>query len=170
MSKSKKTKESRIEQYRVMIAGVQTNVGTSATIPVRGVVTTQPNIVAALQGYVDAADAVAAARAAYEEAVAKQDQASVTANVTYLAVKAYAIPTFGDKPTVLGTFGLQVPQRTPMTAATEAAAAAKRRATMQARKAALAAVGATAQAVTPATPAPAAPATGGSSAQTTSKS
>jgi hypothetical protein len=170
MSKSKNSKESRIEKYRVMIAGVQTNVGTSATIPVRGVVTTQPSIVAALQGYVDAADAVAAARFAWEEAVAKQDAASATANATYLAVKAYAIPAFGNKPTTLGTFGLQVPQRTPMSAATKAAAAAKRRATMQARKAALAAVGATAQAATPATPAPAAPATGGSSATTTSKS
>jgi hypothetical protein len=173
MNKRKNTKESRIAQYRAMITGVQANVGTTATIPVRGVATTQPAVVAALQGYVDAADAVEAARAALEEAVARQDQAEVTANATYLAVKAYAIPTFGDKPTTLSTFGLQVPERTPMSAASKAASAAKRKATLQARKAALAAVGATAQAETPATPAPAAPetpGTGGSSAPTTSKS
>ncbi|MGH7296312.1 MAG: hypothetical protein ACRELB_15335 [Polyangiaceae bacterium] len=170
MTKKNNTKESRIAQYREMITGVQANVGTTATIPVRGVATTRPAVVAALQGYVDAAGAVEAARAALEEAVARQDQAEVTANVTYLAVKAYATATFGDKPTTLSTFGLQVPVRTPMSAATKAAAAAKRKATLQARKAALAAVGATAQAETPATPAPAAPETGGSSATTTSKS
>jgi hypothetical protein len=169
MSNTKKnSKESRIEKYRVMIAGVQTNVGTSATIPIRGVVTTQPAIVAALQGYVDAADAVAAARAAYQEAVAKQDQAEATANVAYLGVKAYAVPLYGNKPTTLATFGLQVPSRTPMTAASKAAAAAKRKATLQARKAALAAAASATAQATP--PAPAAPATGGSSAQTTTKS
>ena len=169
--KNSNTKESRIAQYRAMITGVQANVGTTATIPVRGVATAPTAIVAALQGYIDAAAVVEAARAALEEAVARQDQAEVTANVAYLGVKAYADATFGDKPTTLATFGLQVPVRTPMSAATKAASAAKRKATLQARKAALAAVGATAATpASPAAPAATGSATGGSSAPATSKS
>jgi hypothetical protein len=165
MNKSKNNKVNRIEEYRSMIAGLQANTSSNTTIVVKGATTTPTAIVTALQGYVDAASAVTVAQAAYDEAVARQDQAAEAAHASYLEGKSYALQMFGQKPTTLGTFGLQVPVRATPTAATKAAAAAKRKATLQARKAALTAAGTAA--IAPAAPAPA---TGGSSSPTTTKS
>jgi septal ring-binding cell division protein DamX len=153
---SKNNKVIRIEKYRTMITGVQTNVGTKATIGIRGTVTAQPVIVSTLQGYIDAADATAAALAAYREAVARQKLAAVAANGTYLGVKAYALAQYGNVPSTLGEFGLQVPVRKTPVVATKAAANAKRTAKRTAK---------TAGATPAATPAPA-----GSGVTTTTKS
>jgi hypothetical protein len=130
---SSKSKVTKIESYRAMIGGVQTNVGATQTIAIRGVATAQPVIVGTLQGYVDAADAASAALAAYHEAVAKQKSAAAAASAVYLGVKAYALAEYGNKPTTLETFGLQVPVRKTPTAATKAAAVAKRKAKRTAR-------------------------------------
>jgi len=129
----KTNKASRIEQYRAMISGVQTNVGAKATIAIRGAATTQSGIVNALQGYIDAADAAATALAAYKEAIANQKTALATANGVYLGVKAYAQVQYGNQPTLLGEFGLAVPTRKEPTAATKATAVELRKATREAR-------------------------------------
>jgi hypothetical protein len=152
---SKNSKVMKIEKYRTMIAGVQSNVGTKATIAIQGTATSQPGIVNALQGFIDAADAAAAALAAYREAIAKQKLAAVAANGVYLGVKVYALQQYGNQPSTLGTFGLPVPTRKTPDGATKAAANAKREAVRLAKT----------PGVTPAaTPAPA-----GSSGTTTTK-
>ena len=153
---SKNSKVNRIQKYRTMITGVQTNVGTKTTIVIRGTATSQPGIVSSLQGYIDAADATAAALAAYHEAVAKQDLAAVAANVTYLGVKAYALTQYANQASTVGEFGLQLPTRKTPDVATKAAANVKREATRTAK---------TPGATPAATPAPA-----GSTVTTTTKS
>ncbi|MGD0525341.1 MAG: hypothetical protein ABSE49_09370 [Polyangiaceae bacterium] len=152
---SKNTKVIRIEKYRAMITGVQTNVGAKATVGIRGTVTSQPDIVSTLQGFIDAADAAAAALAAYREAVAKQNLAAAAANEVYLGVKAYALGQYGNMPSTLGEFGLQVPARKAPDVATKAAANAKREAKRTAKT----------SGATPAAP----PAPAGSSVTTTTK-
>jgi hypothetical protein len=119
-NKTSNSKVIRIEKYRAMITGVQTNVGTKATIAILGTATAQPDIVSSLQGFIDAADATAAALAAYREAVAKQKLAAVAANGTYLGVKAYALMEYGNAPSTLGEFGLQSPIRSTPDVATNA--------------------------------------------------
>jgi hypothetical protein len=74
----------------------------------------------------------------------------------YLDAKGYALKMFGKQPTVLGTFDLQVPVRKEPSAATKAAAAAKRKATRAVKQAASAA--------TAETPAPAAAGSGATTA------
>jgi hypothetical protein len=153
---SKNSKVIRIEKYRTMIAGVQSNVGTKTTIVIQGTATSQPDIVSSLQGYIDAVDATAAALAAYREAVAKQDVAAAAANVTYLGVKSYALIQYANQASTVGEFGLELPVRKTPDVATKAAANAKRKATRTAK---------TTGATPVATPAPA-----GSSVTTTTKS
>ncbi len=150
-----------------MIAGMQANVGITTAMVVQGVSTTQPAIVGALQGYVDAEAKVEAARDAYDEAVAALNAADVPAHAAYVQGKGYALQMFGDKPTTLGTFGLQATARKVPTAAVKAAANAKRKATRAANLAAKAAA-AQASVEKPATAPPGSP-PGGSSVSTTSK-
>jgi hypothetical protein len=130
---SNDNKVTKIEKYRAMITGVQTNVGTKATVAIQGTATSQPVILSTLQGFIDAADATAAALATYREAVAKQKVAAAAANGVYLGVKAYALAQYGNLPSTLGEFGLQAPVRKTPDAATKAAAVAKRKATRAAR-------------------------------------
>lgn len=164
---SSMNKVTRIESYRAMIGGVQTNVGATQTIAIRGVAVAQPVIVSTLQGYVDAAAAVAAALAAYHEAVARLKSAAASASGVYLGVKAYALAEFGNQPTKLGTFGLTEPVRKTPTAATKAAAVEKRRA----KRTASGTTGKGTSATTAETPAATpAPAPGGAARTTTATS
>jgi hypothetical protein len=130
---STNSKVSKIQKYRAMIAGVQTNVGTKTTIPVDGVQTSKTAIVNALQAFIDAAANVANAQAAYEQAVVAQKAAAASANTTYLDVKTYAQSTYKNQASTLGTFGLAEPTRRKPDAATVAAAVQKREATRKAR-------------------------------------
>lgn len=164
---SNQNKVNRVTEYREIIAGVQANVGTNATIAIEGVAVAQPVIVSTLQGYVDATAATAAAKAAYEEALANEKAALAKSNATYLGVKDYALTTYAKAPATLGTFGLHVVVRKVPTPAVKAAANTKRKATIAAKKAAEAAAAAKAAAEAGAAPAPA---PGGSSATTTPKS
>ena len=168
MSNKSNNKVHRVTEYRAMIAGMQANVGITTDIVVEGVSTTQPAIVGALQGYVDATAKVETAKAAYDEALAAQNAAAAPSHDAYLRGKAYALQMFGQKPTTLGTFGLQATVRKVPTAAQKAAANAKRKAT---RAANLAAKAAAAKATAEAPPAATqASAPGGNSATTTAKS
>ncbi|HEY1696799.1 MAG TPA: hypothetical protein VGG39_31780 [Polyangiaceae bacterium] len=167
MSKKSNNKVNRVTEYRAMIAGMQANVGITTVLVVEGVSTRQPVIIGALQGYVDAEAKVEAAKAAYDEALAAQNAADVTAHAAYLQGKQYALQVFGQKPTTLGTFGLQATVRKVPTAAVKAAANAKRKVTLAAKAAARAA--AAQAAVEAPSPAPQAAPPGGSSATTTPK-
>jgi hypothetical protein len=158
-------KVNRVTEYRAMIAGMQTKVGVSTVIVVQGVSTTQPAIVGALQGYIDAEAKVDAARAAYDEALAAQNAAAVPAHAAYLQGKQYALQQFGQTPITLGAFGLQATARRVPTAAVKAAANAKRMVTLAA-KAAAKAEAAHAAAATPSAEPQAAPAPGGGSSAT----
>ncbi|HEY1692799.1 MAG TPA: hypothetical protein VGG39_11595 [Polyangiaceae bacterium] len=157
----------RVTEYRAMIAGMQANVGITTGIVVKGVSTTQPAIVGALQGYVDAEAKVEAAEAARDEAIAARNAADVTAHAAYVQGKEYALQMFGDKPTTLAAFGLQATVRKVPTAAVRVAANAKRKVTLAAKAATKAA--ALQAAVDKSSPAPQASPPGGSSVVATSK-
>jgi hypothetical protein len=81
----------------------------------------------------DTADATAAAEAAYHKAVADEAAADAAADATYQSLKEYYLVVNKNTPQVLADYGLEPVVRQVPTAATKAAAAAKRKATLAAR-------------------------------------
>jgi len=146
-------KAAKSNRNRLMIAGLEKNYSAKQTVLVDGVATPQPQVIAVLQASNDAADATAAAEAAYHKAVADEAAAEVAADATYTFLRSYFLLLNKKTPEVLPDYGLEPVVRQVPTAATKAAAAAKRKATVAARgvvgKRKRAAVTAPAPAVTP---------------------
>lgn len=130
---TKANKVTRIDRNRLMIAGLQKNYTATQTVPVGGVATLQPLVIAVLKASSDTADATAAAEAAYHKAVADEAAANEAADATYLSLKDYYLIVNQKTPQVLADYGLQPVVKQVPTAATKAAAAAKRKATLAAR-------------------------------------
>jgi hypothetical protein len=149
-------KAAKTNRNRLMIAGLEKNYTAKQTVLVDGVATLQPQIIAVLQGYSDAADATAAAEAAYHKAVADEAAADAAADATYLSLKDLFLLMNKKTPEVLPDYGLQPVVKQVPTPAVKAAAALKRKATVAARgvvgKRKRAAVTAPAPAVTPPAP------------------
>lgn len=122
-------KANRINRNRQMIAGLQKNYTTKQTVPVDGVDTPQPQVVAVLQASNDAADATAAAEAAYHKAVADEAAAYAAGDATYLSLKDYFLLMNKKTPEALADYGLEPETRKTPTVATKAAAAQKQQAT-----------------------------------------
>ncbi|HEY6463267.1 MAG TPA: hypothetical protein VIY73_24035, partial [Polyangiaceae bacterium] len=133
------SKARRLAEYRGMIEGMQAHVSASTPIVVEGVPTSQPEIVGALQGYIDAEAKLAEVEAMYDEALAAKNAAAGPAQAAYVQGKACALQMFGQEPSVLATFGIVVTVRKVITAAVNVAAAAKRKVTHAANAAAKAA-------------------------------
>jgi len=130
---TKANKVTRIDRNRLMIAGLQKNYTATQTVPVGGVATLQPLVIAVLQASSVTADATAAAEAAYHKAVADEAAANAAADTTYLSLKDYYLIVNKKTPQVLADYGLQLVVKQVPTAAVKAAAAAKRKATVAAR-------------------------------------
>jgi hypothetical protein len=128
MNKAKKA-----NRNRQMIAGVQKHYGPNDTILVDGVPTKQTDVVAKLTAPIAAGDATAAAEAAFHKAVADEEAASTAADATYQGLKSYFLSIYATSSENLADYGLSVTVPKVPTAATKAAAAAKRKATLEAR-------------------------------------
>ena len=128
-----KSKSTVIDRDRKAIAGVQKHYGSAPTIVLDGIAVAPTAVVKVFQDQINAADATAAAKTAYELAVAAEKAAMDKANGMFLALKARAFSDFKTSPDTLVDFGLALPKRTPPSPATKAAAADKLRATRKAR-------------------------------------
>lgn len=120
-----------------MIAGVQKHL--TAAVVVDGKPYMPGEIVTVLQDPITKADATAAAKGLYAEAVVA-DKASIAASdPVYRGVKREVLNLYKGQPAVLADFGLKEPTRKTPTAATKAEAVIKREKTREAHQPATAA-------------------------------
>ena len=119
----------RSQKYRAILNGVTAVVGTTGSVPLKGVVTASSDVASKLQLALDAPAKTAAAEAAFHQAVADEQSAAAAADAICLGVKDWALVQYGNQPAVLAQFGLEAPHRKSPTVETKAAAAAKGRQT-----------------------------------------
>src|SRR4051812_9891279 len=100
-----------LHRDRKAIAGIQTHYGSAPAIVLDGVSYAPADVVKVFQDQIDAADAVAAAKAAFHLAVAAQNAANAKANPLFLTFKAKALNDFKTQGDVLADMGLSLPKR-----------------------------------------------------------
>jgi hypothetical protein len=127
-------KSTRSDRNRQAIAGVKQNLANTPSIVLGGVAHAPADIEAALQASIDASDATAAASAAFHKAVTAEQAAHAKGDAIYKGLKSMLVNQFALAPDTLAQFGISLlPQRQTPSAATSAAAVAKRAATRVAR-------------------------------------
>ncbi len=178
MSKSKESKTTRADRIRKVKAGLQKYYA-STSLVLGGTTYTPAALQSLLQGDIDANDASTVARAEWLSAVKAARATDATVDPVLSAIEHAVQAQYAgaaSESTVLADFGYASPNRRTLTAAEKSAAAAKARATRQARHTmgarqkakvtgslpAAGADGASSGAPAAGTPAPAAPAPGGS--------
>lgn len=115
-----------------MIAGVQKHL--TAPVVVQGKPYTPGEIVTVLQDPITKADATAAAKGVWKQAV-EADKASIAASdPVYSGVRREVLNLYKGQPSVLADFGLTEPTRKTTTTAEKAAAVVKREKTVAAKK------------------------------------
>ena len=124
---------STINRIRQAMAGIAKHFATTPTLVIDGTTTATKDVVATLQGAIDAIDAAAAASKAFHDATAAQHAAIAKGDTLLTALKTLVTSQLGSAGSVLGDFGFTNPTRTVPDAATKAAAVAKRAATRAAR-------------------------------------
>lgn len=127
------SKADRSNLNRQAIAGVQKVYATTPAIILDGVSFAPANVVKALQGPIDAADATNTAGAAFHKAVAVEKAAIVEADTVYAGLRTLVMSQFATSPETLAEFGFTPPTRRVPDAATVAGAVEKRAATRAAR-------------------------------------
>jgi hypothetical protein len=151
-----------------IVVGLQSALASVATLPAGGVAYTPASLAALIQRRIDAAHAVAAAKAQWLDAVRAYEAIDATASVAARGLKQYVMNAFGEDSPVLAEFGFTPPVRTTLTPEQKAAAVAKRAATRRARhtmgKKQKAQIHGTVPTIPPAAPVPAPPAATASTA------
>ena len=128
-----RNRAARSDRNRKAIAGVRKQFASTKTLVLDGVSYTPDDIVKALQGSIDAADATSAANAQFHKAVDAERAANATADAVYAGLKTYVTSQFKTSPSTLADFGITLPTRQVPDAATAATAVEKRQATRVAR-------------------------------------
>ena len=130
------TKSNSALKINKLFAGIQKRFPTLniTSFPIGGAVMTYVQFLAAMTPIVDAANAVIAARSAWQTAVQAERTMSAQTKIFLAAVRQAIYVFFGNNPDALADFGL-VPKkpRVPMTPAARVVAAAKSAATRKAR-------------------------------------
>jgi len=129
----KANRADRSNLNRQAIAGVQKLYATTPAILLNSVSYTPANIVKALQGSIDAADATNTAEAAFHKAVAAEKAANVEADAVYAGLKTFVTVQYKTSSDTLATFGFTPSSRRVPDATTVAGAVEKRAATRAAR-------------------------------------
>jgi hypothetical protein len=126
------TEATRVKQ---LILGTQKYYpNASATLQVGGTAYTVSALTQLMQSFVNARDAVEAAKAALKAAVQTEQSQSPSQSAVIRAFETVVRGTFGTQADVLADFGLAPPKaRAPITAEQKAVAVAKRAATRKAR-------------------------------------
>ena len=135
MPRRNRTKVQRVEALRAVMAGLETHYGATMLV-LRRVAYTPAELQAVLQADVDAVLATVAARAGWLTAVKEEQDSNARTDLVLAALEAQIRATFGDDEdvgTVLADFGLAPRKLVVPTGEQMAAAAAKRRATREAR-------------------------------------
>jgi hypothetical protein len=129
--KSKSKDASRAEQ---LVVGTKQHFANTGSLVVAGGTFTPAQVEASLQALIDLRGSVEAAKAATQAKVAAEKAQAPSLRRFMSAYATFVKATFGDQPDVLAHFGL-VPRKatTPLTVERKAAAAAKRKATRDAR-------------------------------------
>ena len=123
----------RSDRNRKAIAGVRSQFGSTKAVVLDGVSYAPDDIVKALQGSIDAADATTAITAQFHKTVDAERAATATADAVYAGLKTYVTSQFKASPDTMAEFGISLPSRQAPDAATAAAAVEKRQATRVAR-------------------------------------
>ena len=123
----------RSDRNRKAIAGVRSQFGSTKAVVLDGVSYAPDDIVKALQGSIDAADATIAITAQFHKTVDAERAANATADAVYAGLKTYVTSQYKTSPDTLADFGITLPSRQVPDAATTAVAVEKRHATRVAR-------------------------------------
>lgn len=115
-----------------MIAGVQKHL--TAAVVVDGKPCTPAEIVTVLQDPITKADATAAAKGVWAQAVATDKAAIAASDPVYRGVKREVLNLYKGQPSVLADFGLKEPTRKTTTTAVKAEAVVKREKTRAAHQ------------------------------------
>src|SRR5260370_1201481 len=118
------TRDKTSNKTRQAIAGVQKHLANIPTLALGGTPTTPTDVIATLQGAIDAIDAAAAAEKVFHDAVAAQHAAIVKGNALLKVLKMLVHNQLGSTEGVLGDFGFTSPKRQTPNEATKAAAVA----------------------------------------------
>lgn len=116
-----------------VLHGLESALSTVSTVPAGGVYYTPASLGALVQSRIDAAHAVAVAKAQWLDAVHAYEAIDGTATVAVRGLRQYVTNAFGENSPVLAEFGFAPPARTVLTPEQKAAAVAKRAATRKAR-------------------------------------
>ena len=123
----------RSDRNRKAIAGVRKQLASTKAVVLDGVSYAPDDIVKALQGSIDAADATIAVTAQFHKTVDAERAANATADTVYAGLKTYVTSQYKASPDTMADFGITLPSRQVPDAATTATAVEKRQATRVAR-------------------------------------
>ena len=134
MATGKNSKAGKATLVGNLIKGSGQHLDPTQKVVLSGTATTVAAILTQLQSFVNNRNAVVAAQATARDAVATERAQAPALNVVIDAFEAFVRFTFGEKATILSDFGL-APRKVPApkTAEEKAVAAAKRKATREAR-------------------------------------
>ena len=128
-----RNRDNTINHIRQAMAGIAKHFATNSTLVLDGTTTATKDVVATLQGAIDAIDAAAAASKAFHDATAAQHAAIAKGNTLLTALKTLVTNQLGSAGSAFGDFGFTNPKRTVPDATTKVVAVAKRTATRAAR-------------------------------------
>lgn len=126
-------KDKNVNKFRQAIAGVQKHFASTPTLALAGTSMAPKDIVASLQGVIDAVDRSGATSKTFHDAVTAQHAALAKGNAILKALKMLVQNQLGSSQEVFGDFGFPIPTRKTPSEETKAAAVAKRAATRAAR-------------------------------------
>jgi hypothetical protein len=128
-----RNKDKTINSHRQAIAGVQKHFASTPSLVLDGTPTTPNDVIATLQGAIDAIDAAAATEKAFHDKVTAQHAAIAKGNALLRALRMLVQNQLGSTQGALGDFGFSTRARQIPTEEAKAAAAAKRKATRELR-------------------------------------
>jgi hypothetical protein len=133
MTITKTNRATRQAKDGQVILGINKDLQTLSQIPLAGQMFTPMSLVALIQSRIDAANKVATAKAAWQDAV--KAYRAINTNVTAVVhgLYSYVLNAFGATSPQLADFGFTPPKRATQTPEEKAAAVAKRAATRKAR-------------------------------------
>jgi hypothetical protein len=130
---NKPSRANTIAKDQMVIQGVQKDLNTMSNLLLGASTYTPASLTALVQSRIDAANAVATAKAAWQHAAATYDAVNQQVGVVVHDLKQFVIGAFGTTSPKLADFGFVPRTVTPLTVEQKAAAAAKRAATRKAR-------------------------------------
>src|SRR5579863_1386718 len=105
MTKAKTNKLTVADRYQALLKGLTSDLPSVTTFDVDGATLAKASLVALLQASIDAMNATAAAKAAYQLAIGKERTAKAASSPAYAAMVRYLRARFGPSAKQLADFG-----------------------------------------------------------------